>query len=310
MAYILYSTLRALCMMNTIPTGRFAPTPSGPLHFGSLLTAVASYLDIKSQGGRWLLRIDDLDPRRSSQESARDILEVLHRHGLSSDAPCVWQSERAPLYADALASLRETKQAFECTCTRKKLKGQRVYPGTCRYSAMPVRSNQSTRFIAPAIKVTVRDAVQGDIQEHLADDCGDFVIFRRDGVAAYHLATVVDDADMGVTRVLRGADLFASTPRQVALARALGLPVPCFAHIPVVLDARKRKASKSLAATPLQALSDVEVKRNLAWCMQLLGLSTPRLASHSPESLLDWASNRFCLGQVPAVTLRSDFLCV
>ena len=292
------------------PTGRFAPTPSGPLHFGSLLTAVASYLDIKSQGGRWLLRMDDLDPRRSSYESAHDILEVLQRHGLESDAPCVWQGERGPIYADALASLREINQAFECTCTRKKLKGHRIYPGTCRDLAIPPGPNRSTRFNAPAIKITVEDAVQGSIQEHLASDCGDFVVFRRDGVAAYHLATVVDDAQMGVTRVLRGADLLASAPRQVALARALGLSVPSFAHIPVVLDARKRKASKSLAATPVQALSQMEVKRNLAWCMQLLGLSTPRLGFHSPESLLDWASERFCLDQVPSVTVRSDFLCL
>ena len=292
------------------PTGRFAPTPSGPLHFGSLLTAVASYLDIKSRGGRWLLRMDDLDPRRSSHASALSILEVLKRHGLRSDAPCVWQSERRPLYRDALASLRETKQVFECTCTRKMLNGHRIYPGTCRNLAIPPRSNQSTRFIAPAIKIVVEDAVQGGIQEHLANDCGDFVVFRRDGVAAYHLATVVDDADMGVTRVLRGADLLASTPRQVALARALGLSVPDFAHVPVLLDVRKRKASKSLAATPVQALSHAEIKRNIAWCMQLLGMSTPRLESHSPDSLLDWASKRFRLDQVPSVTVRSDFLCL
>ena len=296
--------------MSLIPTGRFAPTPSGPLHFGSLLTAVASFLDIKSKGGRWLLRMDDLDPRRSSLESACAILETLERHGLRSDAPCVWQSERVPLYADALASLRRSRQVFQCTCTRKKLKGHRIYLGTCRNRAIPLGSNQSTRFVAPATKITVEDAVQGEFQEDLATDCGDFVVFRRDGVVAYHLATVVDDADMGVTRVLRGADLLTSTPRQVALARALGLSVPSFAHVPVILDANKRKASKSLAATPVRALSDVEVKCNLAWCMQLLGMSTPRLDSHSPDSLLDWASKRFCLSQIPTVKVRSDFLCL
>lgn len=297
-------------MTSTLPTARFAPTPSGPLHFGSLLTAVASYLDIKSQGGRWLLRMDNLDPRRSRLESARAIVETLERHGLFSDAPCVWQSERGCLYAEALASLRKSGQVFQCTCTRKKLVGHRIYPGICRNAAIPVGANQSTRFIAPATKISIEDAIQGSLEEHPASGCGDFVVFRRDGVTAYHLATVVDDADMGITRVLRGADLFASTPRQVALAQALGYSVPSFAHVPVVLDARKRKASKSLAATPVQALSDLQVKCNLAWCMQLLGMSTPRLEAHSPDSLLDWASKRFQLDQVPRVALRSDFLCL
>lgn len=297
-------------MSPRLPTGRFAPTPSGPLHFGSLLTAVASYLDIKSRGGRWLVRMDDLDPRRSSLESARTILKTLERHGLSSDAPCVWQSQRGTLYADALNALRKAGSVFECTCTRKSLAGHAIYPGTCRNAALPVGAHQSTRFIAPEARITVKDAIQGEFEEHLASDCGDFVVFRRDGVTAYHLATVVDDADMGVTGIVRGADLLPSTARQVALAQALGHSVPCFAHIPVVLDANKRKASKRLAATPVRALSDLEVKCNLLWCMQLLGMPTPRLASHSPDSLLDWASKRFRLESVPSLALRSDFLCL
>jgi len=290
--------------------GRFAPTPSGPLHFGSLLTAVASYLDIKSKGGVWLLRIDDLDSTRTNREHAIDILNVLSRHGLSSDAPAVWQSERAALYSRAIERLRREAKIYQCSCSRKMLKGVATYPGTCREARIQVAANQSTRFVVPQQEVCVEDEVQGRYCERLAASCGDFVVVRRDGFVAYHLATVLDDADMHVTRVVRGADLLASAPRQIALATALGLRVPSFAHVPVVLDTRGHKASKSLASTPLDAISDFEIKQNLAACMQLLGLSPPRLAQHSPGSLLDWASKRFTLRRVPSVLTRSDFACL
>ncbi len=135
-------------------------------------------------------------------------------------------------------------------------------------------------------------------------------MYRRDSVTAYHLATVVDDADMGVTRVVRGADLIKSTPRQIALAEALGNRLPSFAHIPLVLDGQMRKASKNLATTPVEALCDDQVKCNLAWCLELLGMQTPSLHGHSPSSLLDWARKRFRIDQVPALPARSDFLCL
>ena len=299
------------------PIGRFAPTPSGPLHFGSLLTAVASYLDIKSKGGRWLLRIDDLDTARTSRAQALDILDLLECHGLVSDITPVWQSERESLYREAIARLRQARQVFQCTCSRKTLAPTGVYPGiypgTCRHANLPLARDQSTRFMVPQAEVCFDDEVQGRYCESLAKSCGDFVVVRRDGFVAYHLATVVDDADLGVTRVVRGADLLASTPRQIALARALALPVPSFAHLPVLLDAQGRKASKRLASTPLgqaPSLAMSEVKRNLAACMQLLGLSTPRLAAHSPVSLLDWASERFELSRVPSEHTRSDFSCL
>ncbi len=290
--------------------GRFAPTPSGPLHFGSLLTALASYLDVKSRGGRWLLRMDDLDPQRSDHDTAVGIIATLERHGLISDAPCVWQSRRAPLYAQALATLRAAGQVFECTCSRKTLGEQRIYPGTCRRARIPPGPRQSTRFLAQAVMISIEDLVQGSFTQHLAHECGDFVVFRRDAVAAYHLATVVDDAAMGVTRVVRGADLLESTPRQVALAQSLGLPIPTFAHIPVVLDSQQRKASKRLAATPVAPLCETQVKCNLLWCMQLLGMSPPRPRAHSPASLLDWASRHFRLEQVPARPVCTDFVCL
>lgn len=254
--------------------------------------------------------MDDLDPHRSDRRTALDILATLERHGLESDAPCVWQSEREPLYQRALETLRRGGRVFECKCSRKRLAGHSLYPGNCRNSAIPPDPNQSTRFIAPAVTIKIRDEVQGDYQQHLATKCGDFVVYRRDSVTAYHLATVVDDADMGITRVVRGADLLESTPRQVALAEALGYRAPSFGHIPLVLDAQERKASKSLAATPVEALSETHVKCNLAWCLALLGMQSPSLHGHSPSSLLEWASKRFRIDQVPSVPVRSDFLCL
>ncbi|MCY4040409.1 MAG: tRNA glutamyl-Q(34) synthetase GluQRS [Gammaproteobacteria bacterium] len=292
------------------PVGRFAPTPSGPLHFGSLLTAVASFLDSKSHGGRWLLRIDDLDRTRSDRKHATDIIEILARHGLESDEPPIWQSEREELYARAIRTLRSAHRVYQCICSRKTLWGFSTYPGTCRQARHAPSANQSTRFIVPPGEVCVEDEIQGRYCEDLSTSCGDFVVVRRDGFIAYHLATVLDDADMHVTHVVRGADLLTSTPRQVALAEALGLRAPSFAHIPVVLDTSGHKASKSLASTPINALSEHDVKQHLSTCMQLLGLLPPKLSEHSPESLLAWASARFTLRRLPAQLTRSDFVCL
>lgn len=291
-------------------SGRFAPTPSGPLHFGSLLAALASYLDIKSRGGRWLLRMDDLDPHRTSRKIGLNIIETLASHGLASDAPCVWQSERQELYARALATLRTRGLVFECLCSRKQITGAPIYPGTCREAGVPCGPERSTRFLAPSTRISIADEVQGTFTQNLAEDCGDFIVFRRDRVAAYHLATVVDDADMAVTRVVRGADLLASTPRQVGLCQALGFAPPDFAHIPVLLDAENRKASKRLASTPVGGRLELELKCNLAWCMELLGLRTPQIREHSAESLLDWAVKHFHRDLIPRQAICSDFICL
>ncbi len=292
------------------PIGRFAPTPSGPLHFGSLLTAVASFLDIKSRGGAWLLRIDDLDSARTDRKHAADIINMLARHGLKSDSPPIWQSEREALYARAIRRLRRSHQVYQCICSRKTLHGIGAYPGTCRQAGIEVAANQCTRFVVQKREISVEDEVQGRYAEDLTMTCGDFVVVRRDGFVAYHLATVLDDADMKVTRVVRGADLLASTPRQIALAKSLRLSVPSFAHMPVMLDGSGRKASKRLASTPLGALSDRDVKQHLATCLQLLGLIPPKHCGHSPEALLDWACARFTLRAVPPVLARSDFVCL
>lgn len=275
-----------------------------------MLTAVASYLDIRSQNGDWLLRVDDLDEQRGSRSTALYILDVLERHGLASDRACVWQSDRKQMYAQALETLRRHKWVFECTCSRKQLAGEQLYPGTCRDAGIVPGTGRSTRFVAPDAEMHIRDDVQGKYSQNLATDCGDFVVYRRDGVAAYHLATVLDDADMGVTRVVRGADLLDSTPRQVALSQALGLPTPSFAHIPVLLDPEGRKSSKSLSSTPVDALTDFDVKCNLHWCLQLLGLSTPPIRAHSVESLLHWAAQRFDISAMPSQPVRSDFVCL
>ena len=254
--------------------------------------------------------MDDLDEQRSSRDAALDILETLERHGLVSDGPCVWQSDRTELYSRARENLRSRGKVFECTCSRKQIAGAATYPGTCREAGIAPGPDRSTRFIATDTRIRIEDQVQGHFSENLAHKCGDFVIYRRDGAAAYHLATVVDDADMGITRVVRGADLLASTPRQVALCQALGLHIPEFAHIPVLLDAQGRKVSKRLSSTPVDALNELQVKCNLLWCFEFLGLPTPRLGSHLAKSLLHWAAKRFRIGAVPRVPVRSDFVCL
>ena len=244
--------------------GRFAPSPTGPLHFGSLLSALASYCDARSRGGEWLVRIEDVDAPRSRPGAANAILATLERYGFRWDGSVVQQSERTPHYAAALDSLRAAGRMYLCGCTRQQLArapmgtgGERVYPGTCRAGVKGV--GRAWRVRVDDESVGFRDRLQGWQEQGLARDVGDFVLRRADGLHAYQLAVVVDDALQGVSDVVRGADLLASTPRQLWLQRVLGYPAPEYLHIPVAIDARGRKLSKESAAaalpmTPLPAL--------------------------------------------------------
>ena len=241
--------------------GRFAPSPTGPLHFGSLIAALASYVDARAHGGEWCLRIDDIDEPRSRSEAESDILSTLERYGFEWHGPVIRQSSRTDRYLAALASLREKRAVYACACTRRDLEsaplgsgGERVYPGTCRDGISGDRANRSDRAWRVRVdhaSIRFHDRLQGVQQQDLARDVGDFIVMRADGLFAYQLAVVVDDADAGITHVVRGADLLASTPRQIFLQRELGYPEPRYLHVPIALNASGEKLSKQTRAKPL-----------------------------------------------------------
>jgi len=255
--------------------GRFAPSPTGPLHFGSLVAAVASWLDARAAGGRWSVRIEDVDAPRTVTGAADAILRALEACGLGWDGPVVRQGDRAALYAGALARLRERGLAYRCRCSRREvadsaLRGIEgaVYPGTCRGLEIPAEEGAAERFrVDPGI-VTFEDRVRGRVAQDVAREVGDFIVRRRDGLFAYQLAVVVDDADQGVTDVVRGADLLGSTGRQVLLQRALGVPTPRYLHFPVAIDASGEKLSKQTRAQPIDVR---EGPRLIAQALRFLG---------------------------------------
>lgn len=230
--------------------GRFAPSPTGPLHFGSLIAALASYLDARHRHGRWLVRIEDVDTTRCKAQWASDILRTLEAFGLHWDGAIIYQSHETARYEEAIAKLRAAGMLYACTCSRREIGDSGiagidgpVYPGACRNldhaeedAALRVRTRDAT--------VRFTDRVQGGISQRIASGVGDFVVRRRDGLHAYQLAVVVDDALQGVTDIVRGADLLDSTPRQIYLQHLLGLATPRYLHFPVAVDAAGQKLSK------------------------------------------------------------------
>ena len=243
--------------------GRFAPSPTGPLHFGSLVAALASYCDARARGGTWLVRIEDVDEPRTRPGASEAILHTLARCGFRWDGEVVVQSVRTALYENALAHLIADGNAYPCACTRRELEsaplgagGERVYPGTCR-DGVPAdragRAKRAWRVKVGGTPIAFDDRLQGRVTQRLDVDVGDFVVKRADGLFAYQLAVVVDDAGQGITDVVRGADLCASTPRQIHLQKLLGLPTPAYLHVPVAIDVAGEKLSKQ---THAQALAD------------------------------------------------------
>ena len=277
--------------------GRFAPTPSGPLHLGSLLAATASYLSARHAGGRWLLRIDDLDHDRCMPGLADDFQSTLSQFGFEWDGNVLFQTGRAEAYRDALAAIAAREQSYACRCSRSELSAAQatepgsepVYPGTCRSDPSAAAGPHAIRFAIDPAQPTVEfeDAFQGHCRQDCLVEAGDFVIRRRDGQAAYHLATVVDDAEQGVNEVVRGADLLSSTPRQVLLQRALGLPRPHYGHVPLLTEPDGRKLAKSRRAVPLAAKSaSRQLWQVLGWLEQA---PPPELAAAPVKSIWDWA---------------------
>jgi glutamyl-Q tRNA(Asp) synthetase len=251
--------------------GRFAPSPTGPLHLGSLFAAVGSWLDARAAGGRWLLRIEDLDPPREVPGAADEIVRSLEVHGLTWDGPVLHQSTRLDAYGEALAQLERDGRLFRCRCTRRRVRALGgVYDGRCRSRGMaPTDAPHAVRLRVPEETIGFRDRLQGPFAQDLAREVGDFVLVRRDGLVAYQLAVVVDDGAQGVTDVVRGADLLDSTPRQLLLQRLLGLPEPRYLHLPLLLGPDGAKLSKQTGAP---GLDPRRARENLARVLAWLGL--------------------------------------
>ena len=285
--------------------GRFAPTPSGPLHFGSLVAAMASYLEARHHAGTWLLRIEDLDPPREVAGAADDILRTLDAFGFEWDEAVMYQSRRQEAYAAAIAQLTADGLVYGCTCSRKQLAHEArrgidgpVYPGTCR--GKPGGPGNALRLQTPDQRVCFEDALQGRVCCSLAQECGDFVLQRADGVYSYQLAVVVDDSAQDISHVVRGADLLTSTPRQLALLPLLQLPIPSYHHLPVVMDRDGYKLSKQTLATaldwkqPLSALSSASM---------FLGMTIPHDLAGVAE-FWAWARTAWPDRQLPPIRGR------
>ncbi len=285
--------------------GRFAPTPSGPLHFGSLVAALGSRLDAVAHAGAWLVRMEDVDPPRVVAGAADAILRTLEAYGFEWHGPVMWQGRRGEAYQAALASLRAAGRVYGCACSRKTIAESArlgvdgpVYPGTCR--GRPADEGTAQRFLVPDQRVRFSDDLLGGVACDVAAECGDFVLKRADGVFTYQLAVVVDDAAQGITHVVRGADLLASTPRQIVLQEALGHPTPAYLHLPVVLDAAGEKLSKQTLAAPLD---DTDPLPALLRAARFLNM-TPDAGCGSVAEFWRWAPRAWRREALPAVRGR------
>ncbi|CAB3753771.1 tRNA glutamyl-Q(34) synthetase GluQRS [Paraburkholderia humisilvae] len=305
-------------MTESLYRGRFAPSPTGPLHFGSLVSALASWLDARAHHGGWLARIEDIDGPRTVRGAAEDILATLERFGMRADEPPVWQSRRTAHYERAFAQLQAVGLAYPCSCTRKEIADSLVraharhttlaYPGTCRSGLhgkaprawrlrVPDSSNANASASPtdnPAV-IHFDDRWQGPQSQNLATEVGDFVLYRADGQWAYQLAVVVDDAEAGITHIVRGADLLDSTARQIYLQRCLGMPTPSYLHVPVVVNEQGEKLSKQTGAHPLDASQPLDALQAAA---RHLGLD---LAAGAHRSL-----DAFYRAAIPAWATRVE----
>jgi glutamyl-Q tRNA(Asp) synthetase len=278
--------------------GRFAPSPTGPLHFGSLLGALASFLDARAHNGTWLVRLEDIDPPREVAGAATAILDCLRAHGLLWDGEVSYQSQRYALYRGAIERLLAEGHAFYCTCSRTELvQHGGIYAGRCRACRQKPATPHAVRLQVETGTLEFDDLIQGHIAQELARAVGDFVLFRKEGLPAYQLAVVVDDAAQGITRIVRGSDLLDSTARQIFLQRRLGLPTPEYAHIPVIANADGQKLSKQTFAP---ALDNGNALQNLQAALDFLGQPPPDGAHRqSVDALLAWAIDHWRLEAVP-----------
>jgi glutamyl-Q tRNA(Asp) synthetase len=286
--------------------GRFAPSPTGPLHFGSLLAALASYLEARHQGGRWLVRMEDIDPPREVAGAADLILRTLERYGFEWDGPVLYQSRRDEAYRAALEALQRSGALYTCRCSRREALeaaaaaglAPGVYAGTCRAAGHAVDGPGALRVRTDGAVIEFHDRLQGHQRQALECEAGDFVVRRADGLWAYQLAVVVDDAAQGITDIVRGSDLLDSTPRQLHLQRLLGLPTPGYLHLPVAVNAAGEKLSKQTYAPALPMDNPLP---SLWQALAFLGQQPPaELLEGDLEALWHWAVGHWCSSAIPA----------
>jgi glutamyl-Q tRNA(Asp) synthetase len=289
--------------------GRFAPSPTGPLHAGSVVAALGSWLDARASGAAWIVRIEDVDKPRCPPGMDRVVLQQLDALGLRSDEPPVWQSQRDALYAAALQRLVAQGRAFPCACTRKALAalqgarerhGELIYPGTCR-EGLHGRPTRAWRLRVEPGVLHWQDARLGVQQQDVAAEVGDFVLQRADGLFAYQLAVVVDDAEQGITQVVRGEDLADNTPRQVLLQQALGLPRPSYRHLPLVRAADGQKLSKQNGAAAIDTAQPLAVLQAAGAVLGLPALSAQTPADWRAQAVLAWRADN------PPLSINGDF---
>ena len=290
--------------------GRFAPSPTGPLHFGSLVTAVGSYLQARSQHGEWLVRMEDIDPPREQPGAADAILHALEAYHLHWDGTVLYQSTRADAYLAALDQLQKQGDSFPCSCTRTSIAntlaskpphtstdGQLIYPGTCRDGLPAGTTARAIRLRVPARTDTFTDVLQGRIETDLQTQIGDFVVRRADGFFAYQLAVVVDDAEQQISEIVRGTDLLTSTPPQRYLQSCLGYPHPRYCHLPIVVNQQGQKLSKQTFAP---AIDIHNPGPTLIKALNYLGLQPDvSLIGAPPATLLSWAVTQWDLQKLP-----------
>lgn len=278
--------------------GRFAPSPSGPLHFGSLITALGSYLQARQRNGVWRLRIDDIDPPRQMPQAERLIQQTLEAHGLLWDETVYFQSQQSEHYRAALAQLIGQNRAFHCDCTRKMVKASGGwYTGTCRDKALPAQQGMAIRLRNETTIRSFTDLHYGQIALPPQAASEDFIVHRRDGLFAYHLASVTDDIAMGITEVVRGADLLIPSGCQIALYQAFNAPVPDYIHLPLAVTKPGMKLSKQNHA---EALDDTRAGENLQRALAFLGHPVPAdLIGAKPDDILAWATKAWRLSNVP-----------
>ncbi|MGB0449411.1 MAG: tRNA glutamyl-Q(34) synthetase GluQRS [Porticoccaceae bacterium] len=284
--------------------GRFAPSPTGPLHFGSLVCALASFLDARSQGGRWLVRIEDIDPPREIPGATTTILQQLTDHGLDWDGELLYQSTRTEAYRDAIENLQRSGAAYNCNCPRRRITALGgIYDGYCR--DRKITGNAAVRLQVPAQPESIigfRDLVMGDYSQDLSTEAGDFVVQRRDGLFSYQLAVTVDDQFQNISHIIRGADLIDSTARQIYLQSCLGfstdsLPVMTYGHLPMATNSEGQKLSKQNHAAALIAGSE---SQNLWLALEWLQQQPPaELKNQSVVQILNWAIDSWSIGSIP-----------
>ncbi len=293
--------------------GRFAPSPTGPLHFGSLVAALASYLDARAHHGKWLVRIEDIDESRCNSAHTTDILRTLQAFGLQWDGEMQIQTARKASYGAALQALRSRGLVYACACSRSEIADSAVnglegpvYPGTCRDKGLGALGGlgeyaNALRLRTSNEKICFSDLAQGEICQQIEADIGDFVLQRRDGLFAYQLAVVVDDADAGITHIVRGADLLDSTARQIYLQRLLGYPTPTYLHIPVAVNALGQKLSKQTLATAISGTTDAPQVLLLS-ALRFLGQSTAGLeTTPTIADVLNLATRNWDRSKIPRV---------